>query len=407
MEKKYLKYSLEILIEDKEFVAWVLKDRQDREWRNFLENHPEFHTRSKKAREIILLLRDTYKVLEEDEVLKMWQNINQFDQRHKKNSRTLQLRRMVNWAASILIIVSLGIVGFYYLNNKNLSYQFVSAESLDIRDEARIVLSDGEQIFLEKDKSTLVLTPENELIINNKNTIDLSGKNDDIQMNEVIVPFGKRSELKLADGTEVWLNAGSRLAFPSKFSEKTRDVFLEGEACFKVARNTAQPFIVNADKLGIEVLGTHFDVIAYPGEKSVETILLEGSVKVSKKSVLGLTKREVILEPYQKATFSKTENDIMVSVEPDADVYVTWTVGWFDFSQESLHTVFTKLERYYNIEVVVPKGFPSNEKITGKLDLKDSLEDVMRALADVAKISYRINDKQIYIEKEINKIPRK
>lgn len=82
------------------------------------------------------------------------------------------------------------------------------------------------------------------------------------QMNEVVIPYGKKSELLLADGTKVWLNAGSRMAFPSKFTKNIREVFLEGEACFEVEENEGQPFIVKAGDLDVKVLGTHFNVSA-------------------------------------------------------------------------------------------------------------------------------------------------
>src|SRR5690606_14480825 len=98
----------------------------------------------------------------------------------------------------------------------------------------------------------------------------------EVWMNEVIIPYGKKSELLLADGTKVWLNAGSRLAFPSRFTRNTREVFLEGEACFQVAKNEEQLFIVKAGNLDVKVLGTHFNVSAYPADATIETVLLEG-----------------------------------------------------------------------------------------------------------------------------------
>lgn len=404
MEKRVLKYNLEELLEDKQFVAWVLKGSKNTEWNSFIDKHPEIISKVTKAREIIQILQDTYDILEEDEVLRLWQNIDNFSLLHRSKARSIQLRKIFTAAASLLIIVSLGILGYSHLDNRNTEYQFTSSGVYGNKDEARLVLSDGEQIVLEKDKSSITLNNDEKIVINNENTIDLSDKvpqsEDKVQMNEVIVPYGKRSELVLADGTQVWLNAGSRFAFPTKFTNEIREVFLQGEACFKVAKNELQPFIVNANELGVKVLGTHFNVAAYPDDQTIETVLVEGSVALTKQKSFGLGSKSVVLQPNQKATFDKEVKEIVVSDEPYADVYLAWTEGWFEFEKQSLEKVFTKLERYYDIKVNVPEEFPSDEIITGKLDLKDSLEIVMEALSDVAKLNYTIKDDQVIIERK-------
>ncbi|WP_319231977.1 FecR domain-containing protein [Draconibacterium orientale] len=404
MDSKYLSYTLEELLDDKQFVAWVLRGHKNKEWSSFINHHPEIQGRSKKAREIISLLKDTYDILDEEDVLLMWQNINQFNKSHKNKVHTVKLRKSFSIAASVLIIVSLGILGYSYFNNRNSAYQFVSSNINDSQEDARLVLADGEEIALNKDNSTIVVGKDEEIVINNENTIDLSDKRDSnegkVQMNEVIVPFGKRSELSLADGTQVWLNAGSRLAFPTKFTNETREVYLQGEACFKVAKNENQPFIVKANELDVKVLGTHFNIAAYPDDETIETVLVEGSVALTKKKSFGLGSKSVVLQPNQKATFNKEEKEIVVSDEPDADVYLAWTEGWFEFKKQSLERVFIKLERYYNIHISVPEEFPSEEIITGKLDLKDSLAVVMEVLSDVAKLDYTIENNQVTIERK-------
>ncbi|WP_321374993.1 FecR domain-containing protein [uncultured Draconibacterium sp.] len=404
MDSKYLNYTLEELLEDKQFVAWVLKGHKNKEWSSFINNHSEIQGRANRAREILHLLKDTYDILDEEDVLQMWQNIDQFNKLHKNKSRTIKIRKTFAAAASVLIIVSIGILGYSYLNNRNTEYQFTSSNIDDNQEDARLVLSDGEQIALKKEKSTIALNNDKELIIDNENTIDLSDKatsnTSKVQMNEVIVPFGRRSELMLADGTQVWLNAGSRLAFPTKFTNETREVYLQGEACFKVTKNEHQPFIVNANELGVKVLGTHFNVAAYPDDETIETVLVEGSVALTKKKSFGLVSKSIVLQPNQKATFDKDEKEIIVRDEPDADVYLAWTEGWFEFKKQSLEKVFTKLERYYDIHISVPEEFPSEEIITGKLDLKDSLAVVMEALSDVAKLDYTIVNNQVTIERK-------
>jgi len=411
MEKKYLQYTIEEFIEDNLFIAWVLKGNENNKWENFIKATPEINTKVEMAREIILLFRDTYDILDEESVLEMWHNIDLLDQKYKKKVRRIELRRTLSWAASILIIFSFGTMGYYFLNEKSTNYQFTSTEDVSQVSSAKLILPDGEEIRLNSDNSTVSLNSENELVIINDSVIDLSHKKIEaahkVKMNEVVIPYGKRSELLLADGTKVWLNAGSRLAFPTKFTEKTREVFLEGEAYFEVKKSESQPFIVNVGQLDIKVLGTHFDISAYPADNRIETVLLEGSIMISRPTVFGLKREEILLKPNQKANFYKERSIVEVSDEPNADIYIAWIEGWLQFSKESLQSVFNKLERYYNVEIRIDQNFPSSELISGKLDLKESLEDVMQALGDVATIEYRTNGKIIYINKKIKKLQMK
>ena len=405
MNVEYLNYSLEELLEDKVFISWVLNGNKNDEWNTFIKNNPEINHRVQKARSIILLLRDKYEVLDEDSVLLLWQKIDGFDKLYQEKVRRIKTRRTLSWAASILMIIALGTIG-YYINYQKSAYEFSATEISKDINEARLVLSDGESIDLQNDNSTVSLSNDNKLIINNDSIIDLSGEKQEdnitVKMNEVIIPYGKKSELLLADGTKVWINAGSRLAFPSQFTKKNREVYLEGEACFDVAKNEEQPFIVKAGEVDIKVLGTHFDVSAYKDDANIDAILLEGSITLSNLKSFGFGKKEVLLKPNQRASYNKQENEINVSNEPNANEYIAWTEGWFEFSRESLNSVFRKLERYYNVKIITPEKFPSTELITGKLDLKDSLDKVMVALGDVAKIEFRISENSIYIEKKMN-----
>ena len=212
-------------------------------------------------------------------------------------------------------------------------------------------------------------------------------------MNEVIVPYGKRPQLVLEDGTKVWLNAGSRLAFPQKFDGKKRTVFLEGEGYFEVAKNTSQPFMVHTSSVNIEVTGTKFNISAYQSDDFCQTVLLEGSVNVIGKSKL-LNNRTSML-PNQKVTFNKNEQTLVRENEYFPELYVAWTEGWYSFSNESLTEIFKKVERYYNVKIeynpdLISKALP----VSGKLDLKDSISEVMKVLSLVVKVDFQIVEQE-------------
>ncbi len=402
MKIEYIKYSLEHLLEEKSFISWVLNQENNTEWERFMESNPEFRSKAKKAREIIHMLQDRYDVLDENSVLEIWKNIDKYEQQYKQKIRRLKFRRRLSWAASVLLIVSLGALSYLYLSEKDKGYQFVSSDTPQ-SSEARMVLSTGEEIALKKDNSTIALNDAASQITVNDSIIDLTQKTDagkqEVQMNEVVIPYGKKTELLLADGTKVWLNAGSRLAFPSKFTKNTRAIYLEGEACFLVAKNEKQPFIVKAGNLDVRVLGTHFNVSAYPADATIETVLLEGSVALEKPKAFGLGKTEVVLKTSQKASFKKEESEFTVTDEADVDIYIAWTYGWLKYERESLSSVLRKVERYYNVDIQLPANYPGDDLITGKLDLKESLDAVMVVLADASRFEYRINGNNVIIEK--------
>ncbi len=403
MKPKYLKYNLEDLLEDKIFISWVLHGSREEEWNQFLKQHPYFKVKAEKAIKVIDLLMDTHENLDDELILELWQRIKQFNQQNKIERGRVYVWKRVRWAASILIILSLGILGYLYIQNSD--YYLFAQESANNVNEAQVLFSTGDKIALNRKNSSIALTEENNRVIVNDSLIKLSEKPErkEAAMNELVVPYGKKSELILNDGTKVWLNAGSKLAFPSEFSGQTRAVFLEGEAYFKVANNESKPFIVNTGKLDVEVLGTWFNISAYPSDERIETVLLEGSVAINKRGAFGVGKSQVVLKPSQKASFNKSNRDFMITEESNADIYIAWTEGCLQFHKESLYEVFTKLERYYNVEIELPKHFPSSEQITGKLDLKESMEEVMIVLSDVAKIEYRISGDKIYIDKQLKK----
>lgn len=410
MNPKFSKYSLEQLLEEKSFISWIIEEDNKTEWDKFIKSDPAFYSKINKAREIIRLLKDKYDVLDPESILEIWKNIDEFERQYLKKVRKFNFKRTFSWAASFLIIVSIGIIGYYLINGTEKVFQFTSTDIIE-SDEAQMILQSGEKIKLKKENSTITMSDAanqvsvNDSIIELTPITDIKGK--EPKMNEVIIPYGKKSELLLADGTKVWLNAGSRLAFPSKFTKNKREVFLEGEACFKVAENRDQPFVVKAGKLDIKVLGTHFNVSAYPTDNTIETVLLEGSVAVEKPKTFGLGKDEIILAPNQKASFKKEQNNFSVTDETDADIYIAWTYGWLKYNRESLISVMRKVERYYNVEIHLPDNYPQDDKITGKLDLKESLKDAMETLADASGTAFKILGDQVYVEKKLGRLPKR
>lgn len=399
MRLEYLNYELEQLFEEKLFVSYLLRDENAKAWEEFLNVHPGFNAKLKEARELLGLL-EVESTFDNKDYNEMWHTIMQSQEKEAIKISRINRKRFLSLAASVLLFISLGTAGVLFLTNQNQEFRFSAAENGST--ESRIILSTGDEIKLSQDHSTIVLNDSAQKIAVNDTVIDLDKKSNlqksHKRLNEITIPYGQKSELLLADGTKVWLNAGSRFAFPTDFSGKNREVYLEGEACFDVVENKSKPFVVKTGNLDIKVLGTHFNVSAYPEDETVETVLLQGSVALSKPSALGFNKKNVVLIPNQKARFQKEAEEFTVTDEPDVEFSVAWTYGYLHYTRESLHSVLRRVQRYYNVEVEISEDYPTDDEISGKLNLNESVEEVIAVLSVASGFDYSISDEKILIK---------
>jgi ferric-dicitrate binding protein FerR (iron transport regulator) len=224
-------------------------------------------------------------------------------------------------------------------------------------------------------------------------------------MAQVMIPFGKRSNIVLSDGTKVWLNAGSRLIFPQKFSGKNRKVFLKGEAFFDVFKNKENPFIVNSDNMNVTVCGTQFNVRNNDPDQEIEVVLVEGAVNLKENGPLNFLAKEIMLIPNQKAIYNKADNKTTIESNVEVARYISWREGLLEFDKESIVNVFKKLSRFYNVSFITENSVELNRKISGKLDLKESLEEVMKVISDAAPVTFRFDKDKVFVNSKINYLP--
>lgn len=405
MKKKYLTYSIGELLDDPLFISYSLHGHGREKWEHLMKESQEFSINVTKAREVIKLLMDSHDDMPENDVARLWQKINHYDRLISVSRRRRQIYSLVRYAAVFLIVIASGFAVRYYFNDNSRPQEFIFSYS-DVaprNTEARLILPGGDEVLLGRDNPNVEVSKSGEIIINQEQIIDakLLSAGKQSGMNEVVVPYGKKTQLLLADGTKVWLNAGSRMAFPSEFAGKRRVVYVEGEAYFEVAHSDSQPFFVQVKELTVKVLGTRFNLSAYPGDVSVETVLIEGGVSLTENNSNSQNRKETILKPYQKASFSKEGRHFRIDRVTDAELYIAWTSGWFLFTQENPANVLRKLERYYDVDIACDSEFDEDDLISGKLDLKESLEQVMRALADVSGFEYAIYEGRVTVNKPL------
>jgi len=240
-----------------------------------------------------------------------------------------------------------------------------------------------------------IYSPDGKLVVNN-DTIGpgLSAPATSTGMNQLIIPYGKTSEVLLSDGTRVFLNAGSRLVYPENFKGKTREVFLIGEAFFDVKHDQSHPFIVQLNDLRIKVLGTRFNISAYPAENVIETVLAEGKVRMElNNSGLFDTKTEMV--PNQLASFNRTTLETNIkTVNPDN--YISWTKGIFQFESTDLNRITSRLARFYNIRFKFIDPLLGGLRISGKLELNEDKDEICDRIAKAASVSIIKKEEGLY-----------
>ena len=212
--------------------------------------------------------------------------------------------------------------------------------------------------------------------------------------NTISVPAGQRINMTLTDGTNVWLNARTSLTYPVKFSKKNRQVILDGEAYFEVAKDKTKPFIVQTNKYNVEVLGTKFDVNAYSETGEFETTLMSGSVRVASTSDPA---QKLTLKPNNKVYLQ--DGELHVSVVDDFNPY-RWKEGLICFKNESFTSIMKDFEKYYGLTIQVRKKEVLKYVYTGKFRQTDGIDYALRVLQKDIKFSYQRDDENqiIYIE---------
>ena len=197
--------------------------------------------------------------------------------------------------------------------------------------------------------------------------------------------------MRLSDGTQVWLNVGSSLTYPTVFTGKERRVTITGEAYFEVADNAAMPFRVQHGDVTISVLGTHFNVNTYEDETAQRITLLKGSVQINKKNVSKL------LEPGQQASISHDEtNDIKVSGEVNVDEVMAWREGRFQFGESmDIGTIMRQISRWYDAEIEY-KGVVS-QRFVGSISKDVNVSQVLQILEATGGVKFNIEGNKIVV----------
>lgn len=320
----------------------------------------------------------------------MWASLEK--NRKQSSPERRKLWPYVAAAASVVLVAGIGLYFF-----KTPSADPIKAPQQYSNDvpagsnKAYLTLASGKKILLtsatngmlaEEGGVKITKTADGQLVY----TIADEGKKSTGKYNRIETPIGGQYELQLPDGTRVWLNAASSLKYPASFyALKQRSVELIGEAYFEVAKDKTKPFLVKSKGQEVEVLGTHFDVNAYPDEQSIKTTLMEGSVKLN---------GQLTLKPGEQSVLSDGKFNVK---EVNAIDAADWKNGEFVFNNESLTSIMKKVARWYGVEIVYTNDLGKVPTFSGSVSRSENISSVLNMLAETSNVRFAIAGKQIRV----------
>jgi len=310
-------------------------------------------------------------------------------------SRKSNYRKYISIAASVIVLLG---IGFFY--KQNMSNKAVEPKFDFKSSDIVLQLENGEVQVISEHNSAQVKDAKGNIVGNqngDKLVYESNSDSEKLIYNTIKIPYGKKFRLQLSDGTFVHLNSGTTLRYPVKFiAGENRQVFLDGEAFFDVAKDKKHPFIVNADELNVRVLGTHFNVSNYPEDALTDVVLVEGSVGMYESSQEFDAAKNTILKPGFKGSFNK-ENAKISTKAVITDIYTSWIDGGLTFRNMTFKNIITKLERRYNVTIVNKNEKLASEKFNASFK-EESIENVMSYFNEIHGINYTIKNNQILIK---------
>ncbi len=364
--------------EEKEIEDWIVSSDQNAKKFNLL-----------KARHIASTFPETSNGIQMDKAHSTFSDA-------LKTASDMKCRRLSILRFAAILAMALG-MGYFYTGDS-----FVKEPEPIVPDDAiTLQLENGDIQIISEGSKAKVMDSEGNLV-GAQNGTQLVYKNNESAvgesvLNKLTVPYGKRFDVVLSDGTHIFLNAGTSLTYPIKFIKgKERQVFLKGEAFFDVAKDTDHPFLVQVEDLNVRVLGTRFNISSYPEDILVNTTLVEGSVSIYAKEDPYDASTSSLLEPGYKAEWNKKDKNISIE-ETDVALHTAWVRGKVVFRHLPFKSIVKKLERHYDVAITNHNKVLDDEFFTASFDV-ETIEQVF----EVFKMNYGIDYKIINNEVIIN-----
>lgn len=301
-----------------------------------------------------------------------------------------QRRKVLPWvasltgiAASVLLLLYIGDAFQTISPSKLENYISLLSDEVDSHNQVRLLLSDNEVVDMNTDSVSILYSADGTIKIDEQlhQQPATDVRDTETEFNQIIVPKGKYIFITLSDGTKMHVNSGTRVVYPRVFADTNREIYVEGEVFLDVVKNEKKPFLVKTSKFDVEVLGTAFNINAYKNENYGEVVLARGSIKLTDKE-----SNAVMLKPNNLVSIENGKAGHARFV--NAADYTAWTEGLLITHTETLAAVFRRLTRFYDIPITVTADVQSLV-VNGKLDLKQSLPELLRLISVAAPIDYK------------------
>jgi transmembrane sensor len=332
--------------------------------------------------------------------VEMWAGLPDEVKGNAGRSRTVKLWPRIAAAAAVLLVVGLGVFFYNYYTN-TLRHpdagQDLGLAGHDLNpgsNKAYLILSNGKRVSLTDAANGAIAkeagveitkTADGKVVYAPRHPEFSSGSRTGYSdvLNTIETPKGGQYQVRLPDGSKVWLNAASKLIYPVSFIGRgQREVTLSGEAYFEIAKDKSHPFHVKTLKQDVEVLGTHFNINSYADEPNTKTTLLEGSVKVN----------DAILKPGQQSVLAGGKIKV---IPADLEEAVAWKNGLFRFENADLPTVMRQIARWYDVDIVYPAQIPAGT-FTGEVYRNMTASKVLDGIGFTG-VKFKIEGKKIII----------
>jgi len=314
-----------------------------------------------------------------------------------KTRRKARIARISGWLAAASLLTTVIVIGLIQKSGSPEPARTVAKEVqvtvLPGRNKATLTLANGRQILLDSvGRGQLAMEGNTRLVkvdTGSLSYIAARGNSRAIEnYNILTTPRSGQYRLILPDGSRVWLNNVSSLRYPTSFDGKERVVELAGEAYFEVAKDVSKPFIVRSKDVAVQVLGTKFNIMAYPEEGGTQTTLLDGEVRVN----TGVTTVE--LKPDEQAQVIANSGLRILRGVPSEDI-ASWKDGFFYFNRASFSNMMRQVARWYDVDIVYQGKEPDME-FEGKIDRAMSLNDLLKFL-DKNQIRFRLEGRKLIV----------
>jgi hypothetical protein len=392
--KDYSGYDADDLLKDNLFIHSVLHPTPESE--SFWENQNIEKKDAEWAKFVIESLHVKSEDFSDEEMDAMWENI-QTENEKRRLEKSWKMKRMVilSIAASFLLVISVASAWFFKGTGspaeKRIDMASLTVPQTNTQD-IQLILSEDRQMSVEGKNAEIEYDRQGAITVTTDNH-SYADNNESDQMdkqtfNQLIVPPGKRSKLTLSDGSEMWVNAGTQVVYPTVFEPNNRTIFVDGEIYLSVVPDKNRPFIVQTNYMDVRVLGTSFDVSAYKEDHSFSVVLVCGSVVAQKAG-----QAEYKIAPGER--LAQDGQSIRIN-KVDIYDYISWKDGLLHFKSENMQTIIKRLSHYYGKAIVCDEK-AANLKFSGKLDLMDDLTDVLNGFGNIAPIAVTEQNGAFYV----------